>query len=429
MNYLTAFSYIISHIFLILFFYLFMIHRYSQVATILIYFLLFSVLCILDFSKLILFPDSALCYVVSTILQIIATQTSAFFTARRQNYQTLFIGLSASSYVIAGAVSSAIIKIYTGNSIWAIIGSIAVHFVILVFLSFTIRKPCLRFQEKGYEKGWWKMCLIPIFFYCSVSFIAFFPHTLYDNPDNIIGTVFIIITMFASYIIVLSYIESEAKRIAGYWENKLQESYIRGLENRHYLVAQAEQNLKILHHDIRHYSNIIDSLLEQKRYEEIKGINEQISHMADENKVKEYCSNLIVNTILSNMMNKALSLDIKVDLNAKIPKEIPVNDYELAIVIANLFENAIQCVKPFEKGKRYIEIEINCMNNQLFIQTKNEYEGEIILDSTTKLPKSKKNGNHGWGMQSILSFSKKISGTVGCYLDNGIFHIMLYAKF
>lgn len=271
--------------------------------------------------------------------------------------------------------------------------------------------------------------MIPIFFYCSVSFIAFFPHTLYDNPDNIIGTVFIIITMFASYIIVLSYIESEAKRIAGYWENKLQESYIRGLENRHYLVAQAEQNLKILHHDIRHYSNIIDSLLEQKRYEEIKGINEQISHMVDENKVKEYCSNLIVNTILSNMMNKALSLDIKVDLNAKIPKEIPVNDYELAIVIANLFENAIQCVKPFEKEKRYIEIEINCMNNQLFIQTKNEYEGEIILDSTTKLPKSKKNGNHGWGMQSILSFSKKISGTVGCYLDNGIFHIMLYAKF
>lgn len=153
MNYLTTFSYIISHIFLILFFYLFMIHRYSQVATLLIYFLLFSVLCILDFFKLILFPDSALCYIVSTILQIIATQTSAFFTARRQNYQTLFMGLSASSYVIAGAVSSAIIKIYTGNSILAIIGSTAVHFGILVFLSFTIRKPCLRFQEKDYEKG------------------------------------------------------------------------------------------------------------------------------------------------------------------------------------------------------------------------------------------------------------------------------------
>lgn len=99
----------------------------------------------------------------------------SFFTARRQNYQTLFIGLSASSYVIAGAVSSAIIKIYTGNSIWAIIGSIAVHFVILVFLSFTIRKPCLRFQEKGYEKGWWKMCLIPIFFTVAFPLLHFSP--------------------------------------------------------------------------------------------------------------------------------------------------------------------------------------------------------------------------------------------------------------
>lgn len=429
MNYLTAFSYIISHIFLISFIYLFMIHRYSRIITLLIYFLLFSVLSILDFFKLILFPDSALCYVVSTILQIIATQTSAFFTAKKKNYQTLFMGLSASSYVIAGTVSTAIIKIYTGSSILAIIGGIAIHFGILVFLSFTIGKSCLRFQEKSYEKGWWKLCLIPIFFYCSFSFTAFFPHTLYDNPDNIPGIVFIVITMFASYIIVLSYMDSESKRIAVYWENKLQESYIQGLENRHYLVEQAEQNLKILHHDIRHYSQIIDSLLEQKRYEEIRGINEQIIHMADENKVKKYCSNLLVNTILSNMMDKALSLDIRVDLNARISKELPVNDSELTIVIANLFENAIQCVKHFEKEKRYIEIEINCMSNHLFIQTKNEYEGEIILDHTTRLPISKKNENHGWGMRSILSFSKKIGGTIGCYLDNGIFHIMLYAKF
>lgn len=429
MNYLTALSYILSHIFLILFFYLFMIHRYSKTTTLLIYFLLFSILCTLDFFKLILFPNSALCYIVSTIFQIIATQTLAFFTAKNKNYQTLFVGLSASSYVIAGALSSVIIKIYTDNSILAIAGGIAVHFGILVFLFFTIRKSCLRFQEKSYEKGWWKMCLIPIFFYCSVSFTAFFPHTLFDNPDNIPGTVFIVITMFASYIIVLSYMESESNRIAIYWENKLQESYIQGLENRHYLVEQAEQNLKILHHDIRHYSQIIDSLLEQKKYEEIKEINEQINHIADENRVKEYCSNLIVNTILSNMMDKALSLDIRVDLNAKIPREIPVNDYELTIVIANLFENAIQCVKPLKKEKRYIEIKINCMNNQLFIQTKNEYEGEIILDSTTRLPKSKKNGNHGWGMQSILSFSKKIGGNVGCYYDNGIFDIILYAKF
>ena len=48
-----------------------------------------------------------------------------------------------------------------------------------------------------------------IIFYCSCSFIAFFPKTLYNNPDNIPGTIFIVLTMFVAYIVVLRYLESE----------------------------------------------------------------------------------------------------------------------------------------------------------------------------------------------------------------------------
>ena len=54
----------------------------------------------------------------------------------------------------------------------------------------------------------------------------------------------------------------------------LQESYILGIKNRQYLIEQAEHNMKILQHAIWHYSRIIDSLLEQKKYEEIKEVFE-----------------------------------------------------------------------------------------------------------------------------------------------------------
>ena len=128
------------------------------------------------------------------------------------------------------------------------------------------------------------------------------------------------------------------------------------------------------------------------------------------------------------MMAKALSLDIKVDLDARIPKEIPVNDYELTLVIANLFENALQCVKTLEQEKRHIEIKIHCLDHRLFIQTKNQYRDEILLDPDTKLPRSRKKGDHGLGMQSVRSFSEKIKGTVGCDTENGIFRITMYAK-
>ena len=58
----------------------------------------------------------------------------------------------------------------------------------------------------------------------------------------------------------------------------------------------------------------------------------------------------------------------------------------------------------------------------------NQYKEEILIDSVTGLPKSKKGGNHGLGMQSILGFSEKIHGSLGCYLNNGIFDIVLFAK-
>lgn len=429
MNHFTALSYIISHIFLTLFIYLFIIHRYSKMITGILCSILFLLLCALDFIKLILFPDSDICYVIVTVSQILAAQAAPFIISGKKSSQILFVGLSASSYVITGAISAAILKIYTGSTLLALAGSLLIHFAILMLLFVTIKDLCLRSQKEDSEKNWLELCLIPVFFYCSFSFIAFFPNTLYDNPDNIPGILFIVITMFVSYAVVIRYLESESRRLDAYWKNMIQDSYIKGLENRHYFVEQAEQNLRILHHDIRHYTKIIDSLLKQKKYEEIREINGHISHIAEENRVKKYCNNLIVNTILSNMMAKASSYDIRVDLDARIPKEIPVNDYELTLVVANLFENAIHCVRNLVKEKRYIEIKIHCLKDHLLIQTKNEYEGELLLDSVTGLPKSRQSGNHGLGIQSILAFSEKTGGTIGCYPENGVFRIMMFARF
>ncbi len=429
MNYFTAISYTISHIFLLLFMYLLILHRYSKIITGLICLSVFLALNILDGFKLIGFPNSGLCYVVVTILQILITQSTAILISKRRNSQTMFVGLSASSYVIAGSISAAILKIYTGSSVLALAGSAAIHVTILMILVVRIRTTCLKFQDRSNEKECWELCLIPVFFYCSFSFLAFFPKTLYEYPDNIPGILFTAITMFVSYLAVLHYLDSETKRNAIYWENMLQKSYIQGLESRHYLVEQAERNLKILHHDIRHYTRMIDSLLEQENYEKIKEVNEHISHIADENKVERYCHNLIVNTILSEMMDKARSLAVQVALEARVPKEIPVNEYEFTLVIANLFENALQCVQEFDKEKRYLEMKIQCQEGYLFVQTRNPYQEELLLDPDTGLPKSKKSGNHGMGMQSIQAFSEKIRGTLGCCIDDGIFQMMLYAKF
>lgn len=428
MNYFLNISYMISHLFLMLFMYLFILSRYSKIITILICFFSFSALNILDFFKLNIFPDSNLCYVIVTIVQIIITQSTAIFISQKRNIQILFIGLSASSYVIVGSVFSSIIQIYTASNILALTGSFIIHLITLLILFVKIRSICLKFQKKPSTKNLWELCLIPVFFYCSFCFTAFFPYTLYDNPHNILGIIFFIITMFISYIVVLRYMESESKKNLIHWENIFLESYIKGLENQHYLVERAEQNLKILRHDMKHYSKMMDSLLDQRKYEEIRKIVHHINEVTVKNRVIKYCNHLIINSILSNMMDMAASLNIKVTLDAVVPKEIPINEYEFALVVSNLFENAVHCVRDFEKEKQWIDMKIHCLPDHLLIETKNEYQEEIVLDSITGLPKSRKGANHGLGMQSVLGFSEKINANLGCYLDNGIFHIVLFAK-
>ena len=429
MNYFTNISYMISHIFLMAFIFFFILPRYSKRTTFLICFSSFCLLTSLDCFKLNIFPDSKLCYFIVTIIQIIITQSVVIIISRKRDNKVLFMGLSSSNYVIAGSIMAVILHICTGHEIISILGSIIVHIGILLLLYFRLRKICLKCQEMEYFKNWWELCLIPVFFYCTFTFLAYFPNRLYDIPANILGVSVFIITMFVSYVVILRYIESQSENADIYWKNVFMQEYIKGLENQYYMLEQSERNMKILRHDMRHYSKIIDAMLAQKKYDEIKKITEHINNVADENKIIKYCNNLIANTIISKMMERAHSLGIKVALDISIPKEIPVNNDEFTLVIANLFENAIICVKDFEENRRNIYIKINCSKEHLLIHMKNEYDHQIEFDVTTGLPKSTNGENHGLGMQSVLSFSEKNGGETGCYLEDGFFNIILFAKF
>ena len=86
-------------------------------------------------------------------------------------------------------------------------------------------------------------------------------------------------------------------------------------------------------------------------------------------------------------------------------------------------------MKDFEKEKRYIKTQIHCTDEHLLIRMENEYETELLFDASTGLPKSRKGGNHGLGMQSVQAFTEKTGGNIGCYCKNGIFQIIIIAKF
>ncbi len=429
MVYFKDISYMLSHVFFMVFIYLFLVHRYSKKATLCICFISCSVLNLFDFFKLNLFPDSRLIYLFSTLIQIVISQCTGLFISKKRDSRVLFISLSASNYVIVGSITASILYICTGSIHLALAGNILMHLTILLILHFKIGNIFHKFFERDLGKSWWELCLIPVFFFCSFSCLSFFPFTLYEFPENILVSIFLMITMLVSYVVVLRYLDSEAKKVEGYWKNVMFESYIKGLESQNYLVEHAERNLKILRHDMRHYSMMINSLLDQKAYDEIRKIAGHINEVVDENKVERYCENLVVNTILLKMTAQAKSFQITLNTDILISRQLPVNEYEFALVLANLLENAVFSVKELEQGKRYIHAKIHCTSEYLLIDMSNEYEKEIHFDSLTGLPQSEKGKSHGLGMQSVLAFADKLGANIDCYCENNLFRIILFADF
>lgn len=428
MIYIQNISYTMSHIFFLVFVYLFMVHRYSKKKTLVICFLSYIFTTVMNQLKLNIFPGHPLFYFVVTLVQIIIAQLTGIIISKKRNGKALFVGLSASNYVLIGSIIASILYIATGSVILSVTGNLISHVGILLLLYFYIRNTIFKFCERDTEKSCWEICLIPVFFYCCFSSIAFFPFTLYDHHDNILVAIFLIITMLVSYLVVMRYMDSETKQVEAYWKNVMFGSYIKGLESQNYLTERSEQNLKILRHDMRHYSMMIDSLLDQEEYAEIKNITGRINEVINENKVVQYCENRIVNTAFMTTAEQARSLQIPLHLDILVPRQITVNEYTLAVVLSNLLENAVYSTKSAASSEKSIDAKIHCTDKYLLIDVENDCDQEIFFDSTTGLPKSSRGKGHGLGMQSVRAFCDKLDGTIDCYCENNRFRIILYAK-
>lgn len=157
-------SYTISHIFVVLFMYLFIAPRYSKPKTAAICTAMFFAITAPNVLKLNLFPNSRLCYLIVTVYQIVMTQMTGLIISIKRDSKALFVGLSASNYVIAGSIMATIIYIYTSNLLLCTAGCILTHIVLMFLLYVKLREIWVQIQKKEAMNSWWKLCLIPVFF-------------------------------------------------------------------------------------------------------------------------------------------------------------------------------------------------------------------------------------------------------------------------
>ena len=103
-------------------------------------------------------------------------------------------------------------------------------------------------------------------------------------------------------------------------------------------------------------------------------------------------------------LTQARRKGIRVEADIQLSGPLPVEEGELAIVLANALENAINACAQAPRGERVLSCRVIC-HPRLMFQIRNSCVGTVRFDERGQ-PLSDRAG-HGFGNRSIAAFCRK----------------------
>lgn len=95
-------------------------------------------------------------------------------------------------------------------------------------------------------------------------------------------------------------------------------------------------------------------------------------------------------------------------VEAQLPRDIPLPETELCVLLSNGLENAIEAASQVEDEQfRKVRVSCNIHKNNLLIYIDNSFSGKIAMENG--LPQSGREG-HGFGSKSMVMIAEKYNG-------------------
>lgn len=125
----------------------------------------------------------------------------------------------------------------------------------------------------------------------------------------------------------------------------------------------------------------------------------------------DYCSNKIIDAILSNKVTLAKHYHIQTSVQVIVPEDISIRSSDIMSVYTNLLDNAIEACLELPEKDRFIQIDSMVKSQYLIIKVVNSKNESLQVDSsnlkTSKLDKEE----HGLGTQIIKKACKQNNGS------------------
>lgn len=183
-------------------------------------------------------------------------------------------------------------------------------------------------------------------------------------------------------------------------------------------VNEIYEQARMMNHDIKHYLSVVLGLLENKEYEEAR---QQIIDLVGKRMkldMVQYVASSAINAVLNEKLVWARNANVNMELkvSGKIPGDL---EMDVAIILANLLDNAIEAVR--EQEDKRVELDMYELKGMYYVTVRNTIHNSILQNnpamSTTKEEKEK----HGIGLNSVRYLVKRMDGSFQMREENGWF--------
>lgn len=223
---------------------------------------------------------------------------------------------------------------------------------------------------------------------------------------------FVLVTSLVLLVAILILADHErlerASQLAG-----LREVYYQGLQ-------QQERQVRQLRHDMRNHLTVVQGLLERGDTQGAVGYLEQMAGSQALQGVRRFCENESANVVLSAKAEAMEQAGITADFAVSLPKDLPVADTDLAALLGNALDNAIEGVQNAAVKKITLRCRVD--KGLLMLRLENPVGGEVNPDlSTTKADKF----SHGFGIPGMRELAERYHGTLDADVKDGCFILFI----
>ena len=254
-------------------------------------------------------------------------------------------------------------------------------------------------------------------------------HLLYDDHPILLIVIPVLCgMMIAAILLDIQVLQMLRKNTRERSERMILEGQIRSLANEIQVIGGKNDSLRRFRHDIRNHLAVLSSLQNQGKLGEYKDYLANLTNEMEETESSFHTGNVVADTILSIMQEKASALDPAVVIETSdllLPERICIEDYDLGILLSNALDNSVDAcgrMKPSD-SPAFIRLQSETIADMLFLKISNSFAGEISERDENGFPVTVKqpSDEHGLGMENMKRVIDKCHGGMEYQAENGVF--------